>query len=489
MTETKSSVKQPERLAVVLAAGQGTRMRSALPKVLHRAGGKALLAWVLDAARAAGCERILVVVGHGAEAVQAELAAPDLTWVLQAEQRGTGHALAQVAPHVSGDATLLVLSGDAPLVRAETLVALALAGEASPGGALAVADLADPASLGRVFMTADSDSISSGWRALDRIVEARDASPQELRQTTVNAGLYALRAPEVFADLARIGTNNAQGELYLTDAVTLAAREGRRVACFPLVDPAEAWGVNNRRELSDVHRRLLDRHLDALMTAGVTILEPTRASIEPTVEIGRDAIVHADVSISGATVIGDGATIHQGAWIRDCEIGSQVEILPYCVLEGARIERGARIGPFARLRPQTTIGEGARIGNFVEVKNSNVGPAARANHLAYLGDATVGEHANVGAGVVTCNYDGVAKHPTEIGAGAFIGSDTMLVAPVTVGAGAQTAAGSIITKDVPPGALGVGRLRQRNILGAVERLRARRPPKEAPNAEASERKS
>lgn len=481
LTQEPVPRETPPRVAVVLAAGQGTRMRSSLPKVLHRAGGRPLLAWVIDAARAAGCERILVVIGHGAEAVQAELAAPDLSWVLQAEQKGTGHALAQTAPQISGEATLLVLSGDAPLVRAETIAALAFAGERSPGGALAVADLSDPAALGRVFTTPDG--------GLDRIVEARDASPEELRQTTINAGLYALKAPAIFEDLARIGTDNAQGELYLTDAVTLAAREGRQVTCFPLEDPAEAWGVNNRRELALVHRRLLERHLDALMISGVTILEPARTSIEPSVSVEPDAQIHADVTLLGQTSIGRGTTIHQGSWLRDCHVAEGVEILPYCVLEGARISAGSRIGPFARLRPGSSIGEGARIGNFVEVKNSEIGPNARANHLAYLGDATVGAGANVGAGVVTCNYDGVSKHRTEIGAGAFVGSDTMLVAPVEVGAGAQTAAGSIITKNVPDGALGVGRLRQRNILGAVERLRARRPPKEASTSGDSERKS
>ncbi len=470
MTRRTPAARRP-RIAVVLAAGQGTRMRSALPKVLHRAAGRPLLAWVLDAARAASCERILVIVGHGAEQVRAELAAPDVEFVLQAEQRGTGHALQQVEPYLRTDpgheSTLIVLSGDAPLVTPATIQALAERAESETSwGALAVADLADPGSLGRVFPDA--------FGALGEIVEARDATPEQRAKKTINAGLYAFPAPEVFEYLHRLRATNAQGELYLTDAVTDAARAGHRVELHPLADPSESWGINDRVELAQAHRRLIDRHLEALMRSGVTILEPARTSIEPGVVVGRDALIHPDVSLSGATQIGPGCELRQGAWLSDTVLEEGVVIEPYSVLQGARIEAGCRVGPFARLRPGTVLRAGAKVGNFVEVKASELGPGAKAGHLAYLGDATIGPRVNIGAGVITCNYDGEGKHRTEIGEDSFIGSDTMLVAPVKIGAGAQTGAGSVITQDVPEGALAVTRVRQKNLEGAVERLKGQR---------------
>ena len=453
------------RIAVILAAGKGTRMRSALPKVLHEAAGRPLLAWVVDAARAAGCERILVVVGHGAERVREVIQGADLVWVLQEEQRGTGHALAQAAPHIDGAATVLVLSGDVPLMKPATLDALAAACEAG-WGAMAVADLAEPGSLGRVLTTPDG--------GLERIVEARDASPDELAERRINAGLYALPAPDIFARLARLTPNNAQGELYLTDAVTGAAAEGHPVRLVPLADPAEALGINNRAELAAVHRILIDRHLLALMEAGVTILEPARTVIEPGVRVGVDTVIHPGVSLSGRTEVGAGCTLHQGAWLRDTRVADGVTIEPYSVLDGAEVADGCRVGPFARLRPESRLLQGARVGNFVEVKHSELGAGSKVNHLAYVGDATVGAGANIGAGVITCNYDGVRKSPTEIGARAFIGSDTMLVAPVRVGADASTAAGSVITRNVPDGALAVGRARQKNLAGRAGGLRSAR---------------
>jgi bifunctional UDP-N-acetylglucosamine pyrophosphorylase / glucosamine-1-phosphate N-acetyltransferase len=456
------------RIAVILAAGKGTRMRSSLPKVLHRAAGRPLLAWVVDAARAAGCRRILIVAGHGQERVREEIQGPDLGWVLQEEQKGTGHALAQAENEVKGAATLLVLSGDVPLIAPETIERLAA--EAAAGwGAMAVAELPEPDGLGRVIVDGNGE--------LRKIVEARDATPEELAVRRINAGLYALPAPEIFDYLRRLKADNAQGELYLTDAVTGAATDGRAVRLVTLENPDEALGVNDRAELARVHRLLLDRHLQALMRSGVTILEPGRTVVEPAVRVGEDTVLHPGVSLLGRTAVGSGCTIHQGAWLRDTTVGEGVTIEPYSVLDGAEVGDGCRVGPFARLRPASRLLEGARVGNFVEVKGSEIGAGAKVNHLAYVGDATVGEGANLGAGVVTCNYDGVRKHPTEIGAGAFIGSDTMLVAPVKVGAGASTAAGSIITKDVPEGALAVGRVRQKNLAGWAGGLRRRREPK------------
>ena len=455
-------------VAVVLAAGLGTRMKSRLPKVLHEAGGKPLLAWALDAARAAGCTRIVVVAGHGADEVQRRFAADDVRFVLQEQQLGTGHALAQAAPEVTGDATVLVLSGDVPLVRVDTLRDL-LAAAGDGGAAMAVADLEQPGSLGRVLATGDGK--------LAAIVEARDATPDQLAVKTINAGLYVLPAPAIFDELAQLRPNNAQGELYLTDAVTALAQRGSGVVLHHLADPDEALGVNTRVELAQVHRLLVERKLRELMLAGVTVLEPQRTRIDAQVIVGPDTVIHPDVSILGTSAVGAGCVLHQGAWLRDTTLADEVTVEPHSVLDGAVVEAGCRVGPFARLRPGTHLGEGARVGNFVEVKASRLGAGAKANHLAYVGDATVGAKANIGAGVVTCNYDGERKHPTDIGAGAFVGSDTMLVAPVRVGSGATTAAGSVITKDVPDGALAVGRARQRNVEGWQERRKKKRDEK------------
>lgn len=452
-------------VAVVLAAGMGTRMNSVLPKVLHPAAGRPLLEWVLEAARSAGPRRLLAIVGHGATEVQSAVAGDDVTWVIQAEQRGTGHALAQVESLLEDGSILLVLSGDAPLVTPGTLarlIDLAAAG----WGALAVAELAEPGSLGRV--------VADGAGNLDRIVEASDAAPQELAVRLVNAGIYALPAPGIFDFLSRLEPSSAKGELYLTDALSAAASAGRRVALYRLPDPLEALGVNDRRDLSRVHHALLARKAGELMTAGVTVLDPDRTVIEWRVAVGADTVLHPDVALLGKTRIGSGCTLHQGSWVRDSQLGDGVTVAPYSVIDGARIADGCRVGPYARLRPGAVLEEGARVGNFVEVKNATLGPGVKANHLAYLGDASVGEGSNVGAGVVTCNYDGVAKRHTEIGRDAFVGSDTMLVAPVRVGDGAMTGAGSVVTRDVPDGALAVERSRQRNLSGWVERQRKKK---------------
>ncbi|MCB1055561.1 MAG: bifunctional UDP-N-acetylglucosamine diphosphorylase/glucosamine-1-phosphate N-acetyltransferase GlmU [Acidobacteria bacterium] len=445
------SVIRP-RIAVVLAAGRGTRMRSELPKVLHPVAGRPMISWVLDAARAAGCRRIVVIVGHGAERLRAAVAAPDVVFVTQEPQLGTGHALAQAAPAIEGAAQLLVLSGDVPLVSPRTLEKLVAP---SAWGALAVAELDRPERLGRVLAAAHG--------GLERIVEAADASPEELEVRTVNAGLYALPAPEIFSYLDRLDDHNAQGELYLTDAVGAAAADGERLELVPLDDPSEAWGVNTRRQLGEVHRRLLERHLEALMDAGVTVLDPARTVVEPQVEVGADTVLHPGVSLLGKTRVGRGCTLHQGAWLHDTELGDGVTVKPYSVLDGAKVGPASQVGPFSRLRPGADLGHGVAVGNFVEVKNSRLADGVKAGHLAYLGDAEIGPEANIGAGVVTCNYDGQKKHKTKIGKGAFVGSDTMLVAPVTVGDDAVTGAGSVITQDVPDGALGVGRGRQRVI--------------------------
>lgn len=457
------------RAAVILAAGQGTRMRSELPKVLHEAGGRPLLQWVIEAARAAGCERLVLIVGHGHESVRARMEeclehTDDLQWVLQEEQLGTGHAVQQAASVLgrSGDAgegLAFVLSADAPFVAPQTLERLAAAAEAG-WGAVACAHLEEPGSLGRVVI---------GDRGqVEDIVEAVDATPEQLAIGWVNSGHYAVRFPEIFDLLEKVGSANAQGEIYLTDAVVSANALGA-VSAFELEDPREAWGVNTRADLAAMHGALVSRKLDQLQTDGVTVLDPSRVQVEADVEIGRDTVLHPDVTLLGRVRIGEGCTLHQGVWVRDAEIADDVEVLPYSLLEGARVGARSSVGPFARLRPGAQLDEEVKIGNFVEVKKSELGRGAKASHLAYLGDATIGEGANIGAGTVTCNYDGVDKHRTEIGAGAFIGSDTMLVAPVKIGDRATTAAGSTVTQEVPDGHLAVGRARQKNISGWDER--------------------
>jgi len=457
---------QPDRQvrAVVLAAGHGTRFRSSLPKVLHPVAGRPMLEWVLKAAGTAGCQDIMVVVGHGADAVRSAMAKEDLLWVVQAEQKGTGHALAQVEPQIDSPSVLLVLSGDVPLVSQETLDQL-LAAASSSWAAMAVADLEEPGSLGRVLTATDG--------SLRAIVEAADASAEELEVRRVNAGLYALRAPEIFEFLSALEPDNAKGELYLTDALNAAAKQGRSIELVELADPSESFGVNTRADLAQAHRSLVRRHTDRLLESGVTVVDAGRTTIEASVSVGQDTVIHPGVTLLGATTIGKGCELHQGVWARDTSVGDRAQIAPYSVLDGAEIAADCQIGPFARVRPGAIIGKGAKVGNFVEIKNSELGEGVKANHLAYLGDTTVGEGSNIGAGVVTCNYDGQKKHATRIGRNVFIGSDTMLVAPVEVGDEAMTAAGSVVSKDVPAGSLAVERSTQRNLAGWAKRFRRR----------------
>ena len=452
-------------LAVVLAAGRGTRLHSAVPKVLHAAAGRPLLDWVLGAARSAGCEDIVAIIGHEADAVRKAFDGEKIIWVLQQEQKGTGHALAQAEPAIEQPGIMLVLSGDVPLVSADTLGQLVE--EAQQGwAAMAVAQLADPGSLGRVLTAADG--------TLQRIVEASDASSEELAIGRVNAGLYALPAPDIFEYLRFLEPDNAKGELYLTDALNAAALQGRPIRLLELADSAESWGVNNRADLGRVHRRLLRRHAERLMESGVTILDVETTTIEGKVTVGTDTVIHPGVSLLGVTAIGRRCTLEQGAWLRDTTVDDGTRIAPYSVLEEAQIAKECQIGPFARMRPGTVVARGAEVGNFVEIKNSELGEGVKANHLAYIGDATVGMGSNIGAGAVTCNYDGRKKSATRIGRNVFVGSDTMLLAPVDIGDEAMTAAGSVVSKDVPDGALAIERSTQRNIAGWARRFLQRK---------------
>ncbi|RME04129.1 MAG: UDP-N-acetylglucosamine diphosphorylase/glucosamine-1-phosphate N-acetyltransferase [Deltaproteobacteria bacterium] len=445
-----------EDLAVViLAAGKGTRMKSRANKVLHPIMGRPMITYPVAVAKRLG-GRVIVVVGHEAETVRAALP-PGTETVLQSPQRGTGHAVACAAEALAGHrGYTLLLYGDVPLLRDGTLSALLEATrtqEAAIG--LISIDLPDPQGYGRIVRDGSGRPL--------RIVEERDATAEERAITEINTGIYAFHTPFLLSALSRLRPENAQGEYYLTDLVEIAARGGERVVTLTVEDREEVLGINDRLDLAAANRRLRMRILEERMCSGVTILDPATTWIEPDVELGIDSIVYPMVTLRGKTKIGEGCTIDVGNVITDSEIGADTRIAPYCVITESRIEGNAQIGPFARLRPGTHVCEGARVGNFVEMKKTQLGPFSKVNHLSYLGDATVGEGVNIGAGTITCNYDGQKKHPTIIEDGAFIGSDTQLVAPVRVGKNAYIGSGTTVTSDVPENALAVSRVPQRNI--------------------------
>ena len=453
---------------IVLAAGAGTRMRSRLPKVLHGVGGRPLLAHVLDAAGDLAPACLRVVVGEGAQAVQAAFVArTDICWAMQSERKGTGHAVMQAMPDVAGDATVLVLAGDVPLVRAEVLArCVAAAGE---GVALVTAEVAEPSGLGRIVRHADGRVRS--------IVEERDATVEQRQIREINTGILAAPAGLLNDLLGKVGAANAQGEIYLTDIVGLAAAQGVGVTAVA-GGQREALGINDRQQLAVAERTWQGIQVRRLMTAGVTIADPSRVDIRGPVTAGQDCFIDINVVLEGEVTLGDDVTVEPGCVIRDATIGDGAHIKPHSVIEGAVIGPRCEIGPFARLRPGTELGESVRIGNFVETKKARLGAGTKASHLAYLGDATLGADCNVGAGTITCNYDGVDKHPTEVGEGVFIGTNATLVAPLSIEDEAYVAAGSTVTSRVPQGDLAVGRARQRNISGwsPPAKRKARRKP-------------
>ncbi|MGH8130751.1 MAG: bifunctional UDP-N-acetylglucosamine diphosphorylase/glucosamine-1-phosphate N-acetyltransferase GlmU [Steroidobacteraceae bacterium] len=439
---------------VILAAGQGKRMASDLPKVLQPLAGRPLLAHVVDTARALKPAEIHVVHGHGAERVRTAILGPDIRWVLQAEQKGTGHALAQAMPGVPDDHTVLVLYGDVPLIRAATLADLvARAGPKSL--ALLSAFLPDASDYGRVIRD------TAGRVA--RVVEHKDANRKELAVAEINTGVLAAPAAKLRAWLAALKADNAQGEYYLTDCIGAAVRDGCAVEAIIAEAAAEVMGVNDKLQLAEVEAAHRRARATELMREGVTIVDPARVDVRGEVTCGRDVVLEINVILAGKVKLGDRVKIGAGCILRDCEIGDDSEVLPNSVLEGAVTGARCVIGPFARLRPGNRLADAVHIGNFVEVKNSEIGAGSKANHLSYIGDTTIGSKVNVGAGTVTCNYDGVNKHRTAIGDGAFIGSGTMLVAPVSVGADATIGAGSTITKPAPSGKLTIERGRQETI--------------------------
>ena len=459
---------------VLLAAGRGVRMKSARPKVLHEAAGRPLIDHVVRTARGflegRPGSRLIVVAGAGREELIPHLAkvAPEAVVVVQDPPRGTGDAVRAALPALGDAARVVVLAGDVPLLAAETLVRLegALDVDAGAGVAVLTARLGDAGAYGRV--------VRDGNGRFARIVEAKDATPEELSIGEINSGLYAFERAVLERELPRLTDDNAQREFYLTDVLGLAVAEGIGVVAIPVEDASEVLGVNSRAELAEVDGLLRRRAALAAMAAGATLVRPETITLDESVTFGPDAVVEPFATITGASSIGAGSRIGQGCVVASSTIGAGVTIRPYCVLENAVVGDGAFVGPFARLREGTVLGPEVHVGNFVETKKAHLARGAKANHLTYLGDCSVGEKTNVGAGVITCNYDGFGKHHTGIGAGVFVGSDVQLVAPVTIGDGAVIGAGSTITKDVPALALATSRVPQKTIEGGGARYRERK---------------
>ncbi|QIK38859.1 UDP-N-acetylglucosamine diphosphorylase/glucosamine-1-phosphate N-acetyltransferase [Caldichromatium japonicum] len=441
---------------VILAAGLGKRMRSCLPKVLHPLAGRPLLAHVLETARALNPLRLIIVYGHGGEQVRAAFPDPDCLWVEQAEQRGTGNAVMQALPVLHGLDQVVVLYGDVPLIQAETLKALLALAEETPL-ALLTAELVDPAGYGRVVRDQQG-------RVL-RVVEERDADEAERQIREVNTGLLVAERRHLEGWLAQIGDDNAQGEYYLTDIIALAAQAGIPIATTQPQGIHEILGVNDRQQLAELERIYQRGQAEALMRSGVTLADPDRFDLRGRLIAAPDVFIDIDVIIEGEVHLASGVRIGPYCLLKNCTIGADSEVLSHSVIEGARVGSQVRIGPFARIRPETELADAVHIGNFVEVKKSRIAQGSKANHLSYLGDAEIGLGVNIGAGTITCNYDGVNKHPTCIEDGAFIGSNTALVAPVRIGAYATIGAGSVITRDVPPDRLTLARARQVTVEG------------------------
>jgi bifunctional UDP-N-acetylglucosamine pyrophosphorylase/glucosamine-1-phosphate N-acetyltransferase len=463
-------INERKMAAVILAAGRGTRMKSERPKVLHPIAGLAMAMFPARLARELGCDPAVLVVGHGAAAVRQTLAGECVLFAHQEDQLGTGHALLCAEPQLRDfTGTLLLLCGDVPLLRRETLERL-LAYHETQGAAVTVltTELTDPHGYGRI--------VRDGEEVL-RIVEEKDASLKEKALREINTGIYAFEAPFVFEVLRTVGRDNAQGEYYLTDVVAAARSVGRKVCALAAADPDEAMGINDRVQLAAASAAMRRRINEALMRAGVTLVDPETTYIEPQVEVGADTLIHPGVHLRGATRIGGGCTIEPGVIVSDCTVGERVHLKAGSVLEGSEVGDECAIGPMAHLRPGTVLAGNNKLGNFVETKKAIIGRGSQASHLTYIGDAEVGTGVNIGCGTITCNYDGVNKHKTVIEDDVFVGSDTQFVAPVKIGRGSLIGAGSTITKDVPPDSLALSRCEQKIIEGWAARKRARQQKK------------
>jgi bifunctional UDP-N-acetylglucosamine pyrophosphorylase / glucosamine-1-phosphate N-acetyltransferase len=442
---------------VILAAGLGTRMKSRRAKVLHRAGGRALIEHVVGAAlEVTPAERIVVVVGHQAEQVEAVLAPTGVRFARQTEQRGTGHALMAARDRAERHPGLLVAAyGDCPLLSSATFARLIELQRSSEAAAtLITTRLDDPTGYGRILLDAAGD--------VRAIVEQKAATPEQLAIQLINPGIYCFRSELLWKHIGEIGTDNPANEYYLTDMIEILRRAGHRVGALEIPDANELLGINTRVELAVVDRLMRERKVHQLMLDGVTVERPETVTIDAQVRIGVDTVVEPFARILGNTVIGEDCRIGAGAILEGAQIAGGVEIAPFSIVKAARVDAGARIGPFARLREGALVEANAHVGNFVELKKTRLGRGSKANHLAYLGDSQIGEGVNIGAGTITCNYDGKAKHPTSIGDGAFIGSNSTLVAPLEIGESSYVGAGSVITGSVPAESLALGRARQVN---------------------------
>ncbi len=452
---------------VILAAGQGTRMKSRMAKVLHRAGGKPLVRHSIDAAlKIARPERVFVVVGYQAAQVGAAVEAAGVQSIHQKEQQGTGHAVMCGEEKLAGlGGRLIVFVGDCPLMRAETLELLAET-QKSTGAAAAVitTEVDDPTGYGRIVRDADGHVLG--------IVEHKAATPEQRKIREINSGILCFDALALWKHIHELRTDNPAGEYYLTDMVAIFKNAGLRVAALKIADPSELLGINNRVELADADRILRARKIRQLMLEGVTIEKPETVTIDADVRIGIDTVIGPFVQITGESVIGDNCQIGACSIVHNSQLGDGSHVLPFSMVSESKLEAHAHVGPFARLRMGAHLGEHAHVGNFVELKKTKLGAGSKSMHLAYLGDSTIGEKVNIGAGTITCNYDGAKKHPTTIRDGVFVGSNSTLVAPVEIGEGAYIAAGSVINQKVPPKALGLGRSRQINKEGWIRKAKA-----------------
>jgi len=440
---------------LILAAGKGTRMYSQLPKVLHKLAGKPLLGHVIDSARQLKPARIIVIYGYGGEAVPEAIADQSIIWVKQAEQLGTGHAVQQAMPYLDSDATTLILLGDVPLVSVESCQRLLH--KAGQQLALLTVNKADPTGYGRIVRNASAE--------IEAIVEHKDASVQQRAINEVNTGIMAVGNSHLAKWLKRLGNNNQQREYYLTDIVAMAVQDGITVSAEITQDESQVAGVNSKQDLAGLERVYQLRYATRLMQAGVTLLDPFRIDVRGDLQAGNDVEIDVGCVFEGKVILADGVRIGAYCVIKDSNIGAGTVVAPFSHMDQVNIANDCRIGPYARLRPGTDLSAQARIGNFVEIKNSQVGAGSNINHLSYVGDSSVGKQVNIGAGTITCNYDGANKHRTVIGDNVFIGSDTQLVAPVTIGEGATIGAGSTITKNALAGELTISRGRQTTIKG------------------------
>jgi bifunctional UDP-N-acetylglucosamine pyrophosphorylase/glucosamine-1-phosphate N-acetyltransferase len=446
----------PPLSIVILAAGEGQRMKSALPKVLQPLAGRALLEHVIDTARSLAPQAIHVVYGHGGELVRSALAGAPVSWTLQAQQLGTGHALLQAMPQIPDDHRVLVLYGDVPLIgRATLLQLLELAG--ADALSLLTVHFDEPEGYGRV--------VRSARGLVQKIIEQKDATARERAIRECNTGVLVSPARRLRGWLARLTTANSQGEYYLTDVIALAVKQKVPVRALLTSQPSEVLGVNDKAQLAQLESLCRARRAEELLAAGVTLADPARVDVRGTLTHGRDVFVDVNVIFEGRVTLGDRVHIGAGCVVRDSEIGADTQVHPHCVIEGAVIGPACLIGPFARLRPAATLAAEVHVGNFVEVKNSRLGAGSKANHLAYVGDAQLGSRVNVGAGTIVANYDGAAKHQTTVGDDVHTGSNSVLVAPIIVGAGATIAAGSTVTREVPPGKLTIARAPQTTVEG------------------------